>query len=121
MPEDSFKEFVLDQLRALPGLRVKAMFGGHGLYAGAAFFAILTEGQLFFKVDETSRAAYVQRGSKPFTYTKGKKMLTMRYYEVPPEVLEDRERAIEWANQSIRVATATSGQKKARPRRKNAQ
>jgi hypothetical protein len=28
------KEFVLDQLGALPELRARAMFGAHGLYAG---------------------------------------------------------------------------------------
>jgi len=30
--DDSFKEFVLDQLSALPDVRAKAMFGAHGLY-----------------------------------------------------------------------------------------
>jgi hypothetical protein len=30
--DESFKEFVLDQLSALPELRAKAMFGAHGLY-----------------------------------------------------------------------------------------
>jgi hypothetical protein len=33
MPDDSFKEFVLDQLGALPELRAQA-FAAHGLYAG---------------------------------------------------------------------------------------
>ena len=40
MPDDSFKEFVLDQLSALPELRAKAMFGAHGLYADGKFFAM---------------------------------------------------------------------------------
>ncbi len=51
MPDDSFKEFVLDQLGALPELRARAMFGAHGLYAGEKFFGILDEGRLFFKTD----------------------------------------------------------------------
>ncbi len=114
MPDDTFKEFVLDQLSALPELRAKAMFGGHGLYSGANFFGILIEGQLYFKVDAASRAAYVERGMKPFTYTKAKKVMTMSYYEVPPDILEDRERAVAWANQSIRLAAAPAGQKRAR-------
>jgi len=32
--DDSFKDFVLDQLGGLPGLRARRMFGGTGLYAG---------------------------------------------------------------------------------------
>jgi hypothetical protein len=34
MPDDSFKEFVLDQLNALPELRARTMFGAHGSYSG---------------------------------------------------------------------------------------
>jgi hypothetical protein len=30
MPDDTFKEFVLDQLGALPELRARAMFRAHG-------------------------------------------------------------------------------------------
>jgi TfoX/Sxy family transcriptional regulator of competence genes len=41
MPDDSFKEFVLDQLSALPELHARAMFGAHGLYCGGKFFGIL--------------------------------------------------------------------------------
>src|SRR5207302_1728335 len=41
MSVDSFKEFVLDQLGALPELRSRAMFGGHGLYQADCFFGIL--------------------------------------------------------------------------------
>jgi DNA transformation protein and related proteins len=54
MPDDSFKEFVLDQLDALPELRARAMFGAHGLYSGDKFFGILDEGRLFFKTDAVS-------------------------------------------------------------------
>jgi DNA transformation protein len=114
MPEPSFKEFVLDQLRALPELRAKAMFGGHGLYSGANFFGILIEGRLYFKVGEASRASYAERGMKPFSYTRAKRVMTMSYYEVPPDILEDRELAVVWANESIRLAASCGGGKPAR-------
>ena len=68
MAEDSFKEFVLDQLGALPDVRAKAMFGAHGLYSGEKFFGILDEGRLFFKTDAQSQADYTSRGMGPFTY-----------------------------------------------------
>lgn len=110
MTDDTFKEFVLDQLSTLPELRAKAMFAGHGLYSGANFFGILIEGHLYFKVDDTTRGAYAEHGMKPFTYTKAKKVMTMSYYEVPPDILEDREPAVAWANRSVGLAAA--GQKK---------
>ena len=119
MPDDSFKEFVLDQLRALPELRARAMFGGHGLYAGTHFFGILVAGQLYFKVDAASRPAYTERGMRPFSYSRANKVMTLNYYEVPPEILEDRELAVAWANQSIHLAKATAGRKRSRPKQNN--
>ena len=104
MRDDSFKDFVLDQLSGLPGLRAKAMFGGHGLYAGDKFFAILMSGRIYFKTDQHTRPLYEQRGMSPFIYEKARRTMTIRYYEVPSEILEDRRELLEWAEQAIRAS-----------------
>jgi DNA transformation protein len=109
VPDDSFKEFVLDQLSALPDVRARAMFGAHGLYSGDHFFAILDEGRLFFKTDAQSQADYTARGMGPFAYESRGKVLTMSYHEVPPDVLETAPELVEWARKAI--ATAASSKK----------
>ena len=101
---ESFKAFALDQISALPELRARAMFSAHGLYSGDCFFGILDEGRVFFKVDEVTRAAYESRNMPPFTYEMKGRVLTMGYYEVPPEILENRHEAVVWANQAIQIA-----------------
>jgi len=103
---DSFVAFVLEQLSDLRGLGCRAMFGGHGLYQADRFFGILMEGRLYFKVDAGSRAAFVERGMGPFTYEKARRTLAMNYFEVPPDVLENREELLAWANRAIQVAAA---------------
>ena len=65
MADESFKEFVLDQLRAVPDVRAKAMFGAHGLYQDEHFFGILDEGRLFFKTDASEQRLKPQVGSPP--------------------------------------------------------
>ena len=104
MADDSFKEFVLDQLSALPEVRAKAMFGAHGLYCGDNFFGILDEGRLFFKTDAQSQADYTARGMGPFTYEMKGKMMTMAYHEVPPDVLEQPHELTAWARHAIQIA-----------------
>jgi len=104
MADESFKEFVLDQLGALPDVRARAMFGAHGLYQGEHFFGILDEGRLFFKTDARSQADYVARGMEPFTYESKGRVLTMSYHEVPPDVLENAPELVAWAQRAIRVA-----------------
>ena len=116
MPDDSFKEFVLDQLGALPELRARAMFGAHGLYAGEKIFGILDEGRLFFKTDATSQADYTARGMGPFTYESKGKVLTMAYHEVPPDVLENAPELTDWAQRAM--AIAASSKKPVKPAKK---
>jgi DNA transformation protein len=108
MADESFREFVLDQLGALPDVRSRAMFGAHGLYQGDHFFAILDEGRLFFKTDQTSQKDYLARGMEPFTYKSRGQTLTMGYHEVPLDILENAPELVVWAQRAIRVAAAKS-------------
>jgi len=112
MPDDSFKEFVLDQLAALPDLRAKAMFGAHGIYSGENFFGILDEGRLFFKTDATTEKDFIERGMPPFTYEMKGKIMTMGYHEVPPDILEQPHELVLWARKAIAVAAVKKPAKK---------
>ncbi len=110
--EDSFRDFVLDQLRSLECVSCRSMFGGHGLYLGADFFGILHNGRLYFKTDETTRANYRNRGMGPFAPSE--KQVLKSYYEVPEEVVEDDEELVSWA----REAASREGKGKGPARKK---
>lgn len=97
--DESFKDFALDQLADLRGLSCRAMFGGYGLYRGPRFFAIIHEGRLYFKTDEKSRTKYASKRMKPFRPTS--KQTLKRYYEVPPDILEDAEALVAWATEAV--------------------
>ena len=99
---DSFKDFVLDQLGGLRCVTCRAMFGGYGLYRGDVFFGIIHKGRLYFKTGEASRAAYRERGMKPFRPNPRQTLKT--YYEVPIEIIEDQEQLTGWAIQAARSA-----------------
>ena len=116
MPDNSFTAFVLDQLSALPDVRAKAMFGAHGLYQADRFFGILEEGRLFFKVNDASKVAYIERDMGPFTYESRGKTLAMGYYEVPLEIVEKPTDLVEWARQAIQVATTANRKAAKKPK-----
>jgi len=97
---DGFKDFVLDQLSGLRSVTCRAMFGGYGLYRGDVFFGIIHKSRLYFKTDETSRAAYRAQGMQPFR-PNAKQTLTT-YYEVPVDIVEDQEQLIAWAERAAR-------------------
>ena len=79
------------------------MFGGVGLYSGEQFFGIVAADELFFKVDDTNRAAYEAAGSEPFRPVLDRPV-SMSYWRVPIEVLEDPSELAVWARAAIRAA-----------------
>jgi len=112
---DTFKDFVLDQLEAIADLRCGRMFGSYGLYSGEKFFGIISKSRLYFKTDETTRAAYLERGSAAFRPMP--KMELKLYYEVPLDILEDRDQLIQWARAAVRVEKPARRRKGKSPKR----
>jgi len=104
--DDGFKDYVLDQLDGLEGVSARSMFGGHGLYLRADFFGIVFRGRLYFRTDETTRAAYSELGSGPFQPTPRQRL--KNYYEVPADVIEDRNRLVEWARDAVASRAAAT-------------
>ena len=97
--DESFKDFVLDQLQDVNGVEARPMFGGHGLYQDETFFGILHKGKLYFKVDESTVGDYHKRKMKPFRPNANQTLKS--YYEVPVEIIEDGERLGAWAEAAI--------------------
>ncbi len=99
MADTSFRDYVLEQLAGLRLLTCKRMFGGYGLYAEDVFFGIIHHGALYFRTDESSRAAYVEQGMRPFMPQPRQSLKA--YYEVPADVLEDAGQLQEWARRAV--------------------
>ena len=101
MKDDSFKDFVLDQLDELPELECRSMFGGYGLYQEEIFFGIIFQGRLYFKTNARSAVPYRKLGMKPFQ--PNRKQTLRNYYEVPVDIIEDCDRLTNWAREAVRV------------------
>lgn len=101
MKDDSFVQFVEDQLSGLSNVRSRRMFGGWGLYAGDKFFGIISDGVLYLKTNEESRGKYKALGSECFKPSE--KQTLKNYYEVPADVLDDAETLSEWAREAVEL------------------
>lgn len=100
---DSYKAFILEQLKVIGPVTARSMFGGVGLYREGVFFGLIDDDVLYFKVDESTREEFVRAGSQPFR-PYGDDSYSMQYYEVPADVLEDRESLQEWTGKAVAVA-----------------
>lgn len=99
---DEFLEYVLDQLSDWDWVFVRKMFGGAGLYCDEKMFALVADDVIYMKVDDTSRAKYEAAGSAPFKPF-ARRPAILSFYELPPDVLEDREQLIDWAKEALAV------------------
>jgi DNA transformation protein len=105
-------EYVREQLASLGRVTSRRMFGGVGLYANGLFFAILDGDRLYFKTDDSNRADYEARGSKPFAPFPDKPEMKMNYHEVPSDLLDDAEDLTRWAKKAVAVALSAASKKK---------
>ena len=103
--EDWFVAFALGQLQGVEGLGSIEMFGGHGLFFGRTFFGIMSGGRLYLKTDDATVGEYVRRGKKAFH--SGEAEVLRTYFELPADVLNDRERLTEWVRAAVRCAMAS--------------
>ncbi len=101
---ESYLAYVLEQLEYMGAITARKMFGGAGIYKDNIFFALIADDVLYFKANDTNRAEYETRGMEPFR-PYGDDSFVMSYYEVPEEILEDRDELHKWAGKAIQVAT----------------
>jgi DNA transformation protein len=100
---DEYLTYVVDQLECIGPVQSRRMFGGAGLYYDGLFFGLIADDVLYFKVDDSNRFDYEAAGTGPFCPFPDKTYV-MQYYEVPIEVLENRDTLRDWAQKALDVA-----------------
>jgi len=114
-PGEDFVTHLLEQLAPMDGLARKRLFGGYSLSRHDVPFAIIFNNTAYFKADDTNRADYEARGSRPFTYQKQGRIIEVSNWEVPTEIIEDQEALLEWARKAYGAALkGKTGSKKKR-------
>jgi DNA transformation protein len=114
---NDYLQYILEQISGVPAVTSRRMFGGIGLYSDGFFFGLIDNDTLFFKVDDSNRSDYTARGMAAFRPFPDKPDLSMSYFTVPADALEDPDELAAWARKSITVAIATAKPARARPAR----
>lgn len=111
---NQFAEYVTgDLLSPLERVTARAMFGGFGVYKDGVIFGIIVDDELYFKVDETNQAEYEAMESEPFVYSaKGGKKMTMSYWKIPSDVLEDAHELMRLAQKSYTISIKLAEEKR---------
>jgi len=88
----------------IPGIKSRAMFGGHALYRNGVIFGIIAQGSIYFKVDATNIKEYENAKSEPFTYIGASgKPVSMSYWKVPNSILKNKKVLDKWIEKSLAI------------------
>ena len=109
-----FVDFVAEQMAFVDGLRIRAMFGGCGIYLDDCMFALIADDRLYFKADGVTRSEFEVLGLRPFSYAARGRRVTLQYYEAPAEVFESQDAMRSWVRKAQETALkAAQGRRKA--------
>ncbi|CAD5258362.1 DNA transformation protein [Bosea sp. 62] len=72
-------------------VRMRRMFGGLGVYAGDAMFALAFDGEIFLKTTEATRPEFMAVGSEPFRYMARSRERELGYWRLPAAAFDDED------------------------------
>ncbi len=122
MASDSFHAFVRELFEGLGPVTIKKFFGGGGVYADGAMFALLASDTIYLKADDALKRDLAEAGSGPFIWTpssgpKAGQQVEMSYWRLPDAALDDPDEAVCWARRALEVARRAPAKGKAKQRR----
>ncbi len=92
-----FARHVVDLLDSFGPCEARRMFGGFGIFHQDQMFALIADGELYFKADDQSRELFIDTGSDRFTYYKQGKPFQLSYYRAPDAFFEQPDETLHWA------------------------
>ena len=102
--QDAFASYCAELLSGLGPVRVKRMFGGHGLYVDGVFVAIVAGETLYLKADAQTRPKFEAAGCAPFTYQAKGKRVSLHYWAAPSEAMDSPALMRPWASLALQAA-----------------
>ena len=96
-----------DLFESFGTIRLRAMFGGEGIYRDDVMFGLVFDERIYLKVDDTTREVFIAEGCKPFVFTmKGVDKVTSKYYALPDRLYDDPDELADWARAALKAAMA---------------
>ena len=108
-------------LSVLGAVRVRRMFGGHGLYVDGLFMALIARDTLFLKADAVGRPPFEAAGCRPFGFESAQGERTVPgYWSAPDEATESPAAMLPWARLALASALRAAAAKRPAAARKTA-
>ena len=100
-----FVDFLREQFAPLGPVTLRRMFGKTGVFCDGLMFGMVTEDELYLRVDEHNQADFSEaRSSPPLTYEKQGRVIDLSFWRAPDRLLDDPDELVSWARSALGAA-----------------
>lgn len=111
--DDSFAEFLCEQLAPLGRITVRRMFGKAGVFCDGLMLGMLADETLYFRVDEQNREAYAEAAAfPPLNYAKGGQLIDLAFWRAPDRLFDEPDELLAWARLALAAARRVAAKRK---------
>ena len=118
--DEGLYAWVEEALEPVGRVTMRRMMGGATLYLDGTIFAILDEGEIWFKADAETNAVWDAEGCERFSVTfKDRTVDTMNYRRAPQDVYDDPDALRRWAALALEAGARRPARKRSGVRAKD--
>lgn len=101
---NEFADYCAELFGPVGAVRVRRMFGGHGIYVDDLFVAIVLGESLYLKADAQSAPAFEKAGGSRFTYESKGRAVSLKFWTPPAEAMDSPALMEPWARLAVAAA-----------------
>ncbi len=118
---DSFTEFLREQFAPLGRVTVRRMFGKTGVFCNGLMFGMVTDDNLYLRVDDNNRLAFKEaESSAPLSYEKKGCTIDLSFWRAPDRLFDEADELVRWAQVALGAARRVAAKReRTSPRRKS--
>jgi DNA transformation protein len=98
-------DFITELFSGFGPVSVRRMFSGAGVFADGLMIALVVDGVIYLKTDDSLVPLFEREGQAPFRYRSGDGQRTLNsYWRMPERLYDEPEELAEWARLSLAAA-----------------
>ena len=92
---------------------VRRMFSGSGVFADGLMIALVVDGVIYLKVDDSLVPLFEREGQAPFSYkTRDGRRTLNSYWRMPERLYDEPDELADWACHSLQAARRAGSKRK---------
>jgi DNA transformation protein and related proteins len=112
--------FLTELFAGLGPVAVRRMFSGAGVFADGLMIALVVDGVIYLKADDSFVPLFEREGQTPFSYkTRDGKRTLNSYWRMPERLYDEPDELAEWARLALATARRASQHGKMQNRAKS--